>query len=256
MGLFLWWFFPQICPVCAAKIGTDMVGHVTLQHAHLFKISFLIAIMFLFSLDALWGLQFEMPSHENLREERRGNFHFINVECVALTAAYMQRRRRFRRGGTPSSATLSLLGKELREAHLQALFGGGTSRIGSLGTTATDPLLTNLDYSLPISEAEDTPKSSVTIDTPSKPLTSIHQPSPRLKLSLSSARSSIWWLALWSLASIVTKSNCFWENPKWSERPETKRQYPHCAYVCLWSSSKTTSSALWSRFGVLFEVWD
>jgi hypothetical protein len=87
-------------------------------------------------------------------------------------------------------------------------------------------------------------------------LTSIHQPSPRLKLSLSSVRSSIWGLALWSLASIVTKSNCFWENPKWSERPETKRQYPHCAYVCLWSSSKTTSSALWSRFGVLFEVWD
>jgi hypothetical protein len=118
---------PAICPVCAAKIGTDMVGHVTLQHAQLFK---------------------------------------------------MQRRRRFRRGGTPSSATLSLLGKELREAHLQALFGGGTSRIGSLGTTATDPLLTNLDYSLPISEAEDPPKLSVTIDTPSKPLTSIHQPSP------------------------------------------------------------------------------
>jgi hypothetical protein len=118
---------PAICPVCAAKIGTDMVGHVTLQHAHLFK---------------------------------------------------MPRRRRFRRGGTPSSATLSLLGKELREAHLQALFGGGTSRMGSLGTTATDPLLTNLDYSLPISEAEDPPKSSVTIDTPSKPLTSIHQPSP------------------------------------------------------------------------------
>ncbi|CAM6053997.1 unnamed protein product [Sphagnum tenellum] len=103
---------PAICPVCAAKIGTDM------------------------------------------------------------------RRRRFRRGGTPSSATLSLLGRELREAHLQALFGGGTSRIGSLGTTATDPLLTNLDYSLPISEAEDPPKLSVTIDTPSKPLTSIHQPSP------------------------------------------------------------------------------
>ncbi|CAK9190173.1 unnamed protein product [Sphagnum troendelagicum] len=136
---------PAICPVCAAKIGTDMS---------------------------------EMPSHENLREERRRNFHFINVECVALTAAYMQRRRRFRRGGTPSSATLSLLGRELREAHLQALFGGGTSRIGSLGTTATDPLLTNLDYSLPISEAEDPPKLSVTIDTPSKPLTSIHQPSP------------------------------------------------------------------------------
>ncbi|CAM6020796.1 unnamed protein product [Sphagnum balticum] len=119
--------------------------------------------------------------------------HLEDEHCFESKPA---RRRRFRRGGTPSSATLSLLGKELREAHLQALFGGGTSRMGSLGTTATDPLLTNLDYSLPISEAEDPPKSSITIDTPSKPLTSIHQPSPRLKLPLSSARSSISGLVL------------------------------------------------------------
>ncbi|CAM6042902.1 unnamed protein product [Sphagnum compactum] len=41
-------FKPAICPVCAAKIGKDMVGHVTLQHANLLKISFLIAIRFHF----------------------------------------------------------------------------------------------------------------------------------------------------------------------------------------------------------------
>ncbi|KAI5072307.1 hypothetical protein GOP47_0012413 [Adiantum capillus-veneris] len=29
-----------ICPVCAAKSGPDIVGHITHQHAHLFKISF------------------------------------------------------------------------------------------------------------------------------------------------------------------------------------------------------------------------
>lgn len=92
----------------------------------------------------------------------------------------MQRRRRFRRAGAPSSATLSLLGKELREAHLQALLGGGTSRVGALTTNSADPLLSNLVYSLPIPEAEDPPKPSVTADdTLSKPSTSIHQPKPR-----------------------------------------------------------------------------
>lgn len=27
-----------VCPVCAAKVGRDMVGHITLQHGHLFKV--------------------------------------------------------------------------------------------------------------------------------------------------------------------------------------------------------------------------
>ncbi|XP_059072433.1 protein DEHYDRATION-INDUCED 19 isoform X1 [Cryptomeria japonica] len=26
-----------VCPVCAVKVGRDMVGHITLQHGHLFK---------------------------------------------------------------------------------------------------------------------------------------------------------------------------------------------------------------------------
>uniref|UniRef100_A0A0D6R1P4 Drought induced 19 protein type zinc-binding domain-containing protein n=1 Tax=Araucaria cunninghamii TaxID=56994 RepID=A0A0D6R1P4_ARACU len=26
-----------VCPVCATKVGKDMVGHITLQHGHLFK---------------------------------------------------------------------------------------------------------------------------------------------------------------------------------------------------------------------------
>ncbi|KAH9563297.1 hypothetical protein CY35_05G119000 [Sphagnum magellanicum] len=118
---------PAICPVCAAKIGKDMVGHITLQHAHLFKV---------------------------------------------------QRRRRFRRASTPSNATLSLLGKELHEAHLQALLGSGMSHVDSLSINATDPLLSNLGYSLPISEGEDPIKPSVTIEIPSKPVTSIHQQTP------------------------------------------------------------------------------
>lgn len=27
----------MVCPVCAAKAGNDVVGHITLQHGHLFK---------------------------------------------------------------------------------------------------------------------------------------------------------------------------------------------------------------------------
>ena len=33
-------FWEQMCPVCAAKIPKDMVGHISLQHGHLFQISF------------------------------------------------------------------------------------------------------------------------------------------------------------------------------------------------------------------------
>lgn len=63
----------------------------------------------------------------------------------------MHRRRKFKKAGAPSTSTLSLLGKELREAHLQALLGGG-SRVGSVNSNSADPLL-SLVYSLPISEA-------------------------------------------------------------------------------------------------------
>ncbi|KAL9290432.1 putative drought induced 19 type, zinc-binding protein [Arabidopsis thaliana] len=29
-----------VCPVCAVRVGVDMVAHITLQHANIFKISF------------------------------------------------------------------------------------------------------------------------------------------------------------------------------------------------------------------------
>lgn len=113
-----------MCPVCAGKIAKDMVGHISLQHGHLFK---------------------------------------------------MQRRRRFRRAGVPSSATLSLLGKELREAHLQALLGG-TSRSSGL-SNATDPLLSSLVYNVPITEAEDSSKPPVVVEEPPVKLSSLSQQS-------------------------------------------------------------------------------
>lgn len=113
-----------MCPVCAGKIAKDMVGHISLQHGHLFK---------------------------------------------------MQRRRRFRRAGVPSNATLSLLGKELREAHLQALLGG-TSRSPGL-SNATDPLLSSLVYNVPISETGEPPKPTVVVEEQPTKLSSLSQQS-------------------------------------------------------------------------------
>ncbi|GMH07730.1 hypothetical protein Nepgr_009570 [Nepenthes gracilis] len=31
-----------VCPVCAMRVGVDMVAHITLQHGNIFKISFII----------------------------------------------------------------------------------------------------------------------------------------------------------------------------------------------------------------------
>ncbi|KAH7431522.1 hypothetical protein KP509_08G053500 [Ceratopteris richardii] len=104
-----------VCPVCAAKVPKDMVGHLTVQHGHMFKIL---------------------------------------------------RRHRFRRPGMPSGSTLSMLSKEYREAHLQALFSGGPFRgSGNSGSAAAaDSLLTALAYSFPIIETEDAPKQQPYVD--------------------------------------------------------------------------------------------
>ncbi|KAJ4968899.1 hypothetical protein NE237_015600 [Protea cynaroides] len=34
-----------VCPVCAMRVGMDMVAHITMQHGHLFKISFFYFVM-------------------------------------------------------------------------------------------------------------------------------------------------------------------------------------------------------------------
>jgi len=34
----------QVCPVCAMRVGVDMVAHITLQHGNIFKISFSIEL--------------------------------------------------------------------------------------------------------------------------------------------------------------------------------------------------------------------
>lgn len=94
-----------ICPICSVKVARDMLSHMTLQHAHLFK---------------------------------------------------LQRRHRLRRVAIPNSQALSLLGRDLREAHLQVLLGGGYRTNSSTVSNAVtdDPLLSSLIFNFPASEAE------------------------------------------------------------------------------------------------------
>ncbi|KAI7754038.1 hypothetical protein M8C21_028669 [Ambrosia artemisiifolia] len=94
----------------------------------------------------------------------------------------LQRRRRLRRVGVPNSQTLSLLGRDLRDAHLQVLLGSSSSssggyRLSSNLTTSSssstnavsDPFLSSLVLNFPGSETEEIAKSSLdqtTIKTP------------------------------------------------------------------------------------------
>ncbi|KAK8681029.1 hypothetical protein V6N13_053436 [Hibiscus sabdariffa] len=76
----------------------------------------------------------------------------------------LQRRRRLRRVAIPNSQALSLLGRDLREAHLQVLLGGGAYRSSgvSVSNAATDTFLSSLIMNFPTSEAEEITKSVVT----------------------------------------------------------------------------------------------
>ncbi|XP_031286529.1 protein DEHYDRATION-INDUCED 19-like [Pistacia vera] len=76
----------------------------------------------------------------------------------------LQRRRRLRRVAIPSSQALSLLGRDLREAHLQVLLGGGGYRSNNtnVSNAATDPFLSSLILNFPSSEVEEISKSVVT----------------------------------------------------------------------------------------------
>ncbi|XVF87444.1 hypothetical protein PTKIN_Ptkin18bG0120400 [Pterospermum kingtungense] len=76
----------------------------------------------------------------------------------------VQRRRRLRRVAIPNSQALSLLGRDLREAHLQVLLGGGAYRSSSANASnaATDSFLSSLILNFPASEADEITKSVVT----------------------------------------------------------------------------------------------
>ncbi|CAJ2678662.1 protein DEHYDRATION-INDUCED 19-like [Trifolium pratense] len=78
----------------------------------------------------------------------------------------IQRRRRLRRVAIPNSQTLSLLGRDLREAHLQVLLNGGgggyRSHSNTVSNASTDPFLSSFILNYPACEAEEISKSVVT----------------------------------------------------------------------------------------------
>lgn len=79
-----------------------------------------------------------------------------------------QNRRRLRRFIIPGSQALSLLSRDLREAHLQVLLGGGGQRSSdnsssSATNISADPLLSSFGLGFPTSDAEQASKSTVSI---------------------------------------------------------------------------------------------
>lgn len=83
-----------------------------------------------------------------------------------LTKDYLQRHRRLHRVAIPNSQALSLLGRDLREAHLQVLLGGGGHRSNNtnanVSNASTDPFLSSFILNFHTSEAEEISKSVVT----------------------------------------------------------------------------------------------
>ncbi|KAI3456235.1 hypothetical protein Pfo_012898 [Paulownia fortunei] len=73
----------------------------------------------------------------------------------------LQRRCRLRRVPIPNSRALSLLGRDLREAHLQVLLGGSGYRSNSAtsSTAVTDNFLSSLVLNFSTSETDDVSKS-------------------------------------------------------------------------------------------------
>ncbi|KAF5953158.1 hypothetical protein HYC85_011102 [Camellia sinensis] len=93
-------------------------------------------------------------------------FTFILVMLAIIssskkTGKHRHRRRRLRRVAIPNSQALSLLGRDLREAHLQVLLGGSGYRSSNANSSnaVTNPFLSSPVLNFPSSESEDILKS-------------------------------------------------------------------------------------------------
>ncbi|CAM0953909.1 unnamed protein product [Alopecurus aequalis] len=87
---------------------------------------------------------------------------------ITMQHGYLfKNRRRLRRFTVPGSQSLSLLSRDLREAHLQVLLGGGGHRSSNNNATniSADPLLSSFGLSFPTLDADE--KSKLTIPAPS-----------------------------------------------------------------------------------------
>ncbi|KAG6758745.1 hypothetical protein POTOM_035202 [Populus tomentosa] len=117
-----------VCPVCAKRVGMDIVSHITGQHGNFFKISFY--------------LKFDFVTFNVLVQI----FCIICSPLSSLTGDYVQRKRRLRKGGANSA--FSILRKELREGSLQSLLGGSSCFVSS-SNSEPDPLLSPFIFNPP-----------------------------------------------------------------------------------------------------------
>ena len=93
-----------------------------------------------------------------------GSYYFHHAHLVCLTKDHLQRGCRLRKIAIPSSQALSLLSRDLREAHLQVLLGSSGYRTSTTNgaNAAHDPFLSSLILNYPASEVEDISKSMLT----------------------------------------------------------------------------------------------
>lgn len=73
----------QVCPVCATRVGVDMVAHITLQHGNIFKISLTV---YLFSRYVLSFWPFTKK-----REHVIDQLLFISSSFLEITYAWSVR---------------------------------------------------------------------------------------------------------------------------------------------------------------------
>ncbi|KAJ9555019.1 hypothetical protein OSB04_009633 [Centaurea solstitialis] len=136
-----------VCPICAKRVGTGLVSHITMQHGSLLKISFYRS----HSLIKLWMLCFFAIF------SWIATFNLWDC-CFSLTRYHVQRKRRFRRVG--ANSTLSILKKELREGNLQSLLGGSSFLVPSSMNTEADPLLSSFMNNTAVEPLQDQSYSS------------------------------------------------------------------------------------------------
>lgn len=132
-----------------------MLNHITMQHGYLFKVH-----------------PSPSPFGIKLLLEFLSFWHLVFI-CL-------QNGHRSRRFVIPESHAISLLSRDLRGTHLQALLGGGHShRSSNTATTniSSDPLLSSFGLSFPTSDAPEPSKSTASVpdgtsvrkETPAQP---------------------------------------------------------------------------------------
>jgi uncharacterized C2H2 Zn-finger protein len=134
------------------------------------------------------------------------------VNHITMQHGYLfKNRRRLRRFIIPGSQALSLLSRDLREAHLQVLLGGGHRSSNNNTTTniSADPLLSSFGLSFPTSDAEQTSKSTNSAPDDATMIKEIPSQARKLRYVITFMQKKhccLAWLILASASSVSLKS--------------------------------------------------